>query len=260
VLFALTLVAPRVLLAAESSPNSEAVAADQLKQLNDQTIIGSRIFLDTEWDHLKEGAEKLTWTLGGLWGWHVNKYEDWAIRLKLPFAYDRSDEASGHANTTGLGDIELGTGTAFRLSNTWRTAGGIELHCDTASDPALAEQVWRLKPGWGIAHDFTDWFTLTFNVEYNHSIAERHNTTPHRYLELSLPSVIILPHDWSILGKYKTKGDFENGDRWTHSLNAGIAKRLSGAPFVLSADLEKPLNGGAKKFQVNFTMTYYFQK
>jgi hypothetical protein len=257
-LCAVRLVAADVLSAAEQSTNAEAT--EQLKQLNDQTIIGSRIFLDTEWDHLKDGAEKATWTLGVLWGWHLSEWQDWAVRLKAPIAYDRSDQASGHTNTAGLGDIELGTGTAFRLSNAWRTAGGIELHADTASDAALAEKVWRLKPGWGIAHDFTDWFTLTFNAEYNHSIAERGNTTPHRYLELSLPCVIILPNDWSILGKYKTKTDFENGGRCTHTLNGGAAKRLSSVPFVLSADLEKPLNGGAKKFQVNFTMTYYFQK
>jgi hypothetical protein len=77
---------------------------------------------------------------------------------------------------------------------------------------------------------------------------------------MALPGVIILPHDWSILGKYKTKTDFENGSRWTHTVNAGIAKRLANIPFVLSADVEKPLNGGAKKFQINITMTYYFQK
>lgn len=257
-LCAVTFVTANILGAAELSTDSDA--ADQLKQLNDQTIIGSRIFLDTEWDHLNNGAEKATWTLGALWGWHISKSQDWAVRLKLPIAYDRSDDTSGHTNTAGLGDVEFGTGTAFRLSKTWRTAAGIELHADTASDTALAEKVWRLKPGWGIAHDFTDWFTLTFNLEYNHSIAERHNTIPHRYLEMSLPGVIILPHDWSILGKYKTKTDFENGERWIHTLSGGIAKRLSNVPFVLSADLEKPLDGGSKRLQVTFTMTYYFQK
>ena len=257
-LCAIRLFTAQSLCGAELSTNSDA--AEQLKQLNDQTIIGSRIFLDTEWDHLNNGAEKATWTVGVLWGWHINKSQDWAVRLKIPTAYDRSDQASGYTNTAGLGDVELGTGTAFRLSNTSRTAGGIELHADTASDTALAERVWRLKPGWGIAHDFTNWFTLTFNAEYNHSIAERHDTTPHRFLEMSLPGVIILPEDWSIFGKYKTKTDFESGGRWTHTLTAGIAKRLSNVPFVLSADLEKPLNGGAKKLQVNVTMTYYFQK
>jgi hypothetical protein len=216
--------------------------------------------LDTEWDHFKGGAEEATWTLAGLWGWRVSEWQDWAIRLKLPFVYERSNEASGRADIGGLGDIEVGTGTAFRLDSTWRTGGGVELHADTASEPALAEKVWRLKSFWGIAHDFTDWFTLTFNAEYNHSIAEQHNVVPHRYLELSLPGVIILPYNWSIFAKYKTKIDFENDDRWIHTLDAGVAKRLPNVPVVLSATSEKPLNGGAKKFQANFTMTYYFEK
>jgi hypothetical protein len=259
-LVALTLVAPRVLLAAEDSTNSEAVATEQLKQLNDQTIIGSQIFLDTEWDHFKHGAEKATWTLGRLWGWRISECEDWAIRLKLPVVYDRGDEASGHVNTGGLGDIEIGTGTAFRLSKTWRTAGGIELHADTASDSALAEKVWRLKPGWGIAHDITEWFTLTFNVEYNYSIAEHHNVAAERDVEVTLPGTIILPDNWSMLAKYKLNVDFESGNRCTNTLTTGVAKRLSKVPVVLSVTLEKPLNGSAKKLEANFTMTYYFEK
>src|SRR5207253_3641167 len=143
--------------AAEVSSDSQAIAAEQLKQLNDQTIIESRILLDTEWDHFKHGAEKATWTLAGLWGWRVSECQDWAIRLRLPFAYERSDQASGLADIGGFGDLEVGTGTVFRLNNTWRTGGGIELHADTASDPGLAERARRLRPLWGIGPDFTDW-------------------------------------------------------------------------------------------------------
>jgi Putative MetA-pathway of phenol degradation len=259
-LFTLSLIAAGGLRAAEVPTNSGATAAEQLKQLNDQTIIGSRLLLDSEWDHFKQGAEKATWTLAGLWGRRISERQDWAIRLKLPFVYERGDEASGHADTGGIGDIEVGTATAFRLSNTWRTAGGIELHADTASDPALAENVWRLKSGWGIAHDVTNWFTLTFNAEYNHSIAEQHNVAPQRYLELSLPGVILLPHDWSTFAKYNAKIDFENGDRRTHTISAGIAKRLPNVPVVLSATLEKSLSVDAKKFQANVTIVYYFER
>ncbi|HMC32277.1 MAG TPA: hypothetical protein VKL99_15695 [Candidatus Angelobacter sp.] len=259
-LLTLSLIAAGVLPAAEVSIDSEATAAQQLKQLNDQTIIESRILLDTEWDHFNHGAEKGTWTLAGLWGWPVSEWQDWAIRLRLPFAYERSDHASGHADIGGFGDLEVGTGTAFRLNNTWRTGGGIELHADTASDPALAERVWRLKPVLGIAHDFTDWLTLTFNAEYDHTIAEQGNVPPQHYLQLSLPGTIIFPYYWSIFATYKGKIDFENGERWTHTVNAGIAKRLPNVPIVLSAILEKPLDGGAKKFQTNFTLTYYFER
>src|SRR5207249_11463269 len=135
-LVALVLAAAGVSPAAEtSSVDSATTAADQLKALNDRTIIQSRVWLDTEWDQFKEGAEKATWTLGGLWGWRVSERQDLALRLKVPFVYDRSDESSGHADIGGVGDIEVATGTAFRLSNPRRTGGGIELHTDTASNP-----------------------------------------------------------------------------------------------------------------------------
>ncbi len=255
----LILIAARRFPAAEpSSIDSATATAEQLKALNDRTIITSRVWLDTEWDQFKQGAEKATWTLGGLWGWRARDEQDWALRLKVPFVYHRSDEASGHADIGGMSDIEVATGTAFRVSDRWRTGGGIELHANTASNPALGDSMWRLKPFWGVARDVTDWLTLTFNADYNHSIAEEHNAPPQRYIELSLPASFILPHAWSIATNYKAKVDFESGESWTHTVDVGVAKRLSNVPVVLSAILEKPLNGGNKKFQVNFTMTYYF--
>ena len=256
----LLLLVSGTLVAVEPSPETTATAAEQLKQLNDQTIIQSRILLDTEWDQFKHGAEKARWTLGGLWGWRVSDRQDWAVRLKVPFVYDRSDEASGHADIGGLGDIEVAAGTAFRLGDRWRTGGGIELHTDTASNPALGDSVWRLHSGWSIARDVTDWFTLAPTAEYSHSITEEHNVAPQRYLELSLPAIFILPYDWSIDAKYKANINFENGERWTHTVNAGVAKRLSNVPVVLSATLEKQLDGGNKKLQANFTIVYFFER
>ena len=259
-LVTLALLGATRLPAAEPSPSPAAAAADQLKALNDQTIIQSSVWLDTEWDQFKHGAEEATWTLGGLWGSRVSDRQDWAVRLKVPVVYDRSDEASGHTDVGGLGDIEVATGTAFRLSNTWRTGGGIELHTDSASNPALGDSVWRLHSSWSIAHDVTNWLTLTPTAEYSHSIAEENNVSPQRYLELSLPVTFILPYDWSIGTRYKAKVDFENGDYWTHTLDVGVAKRLPNVPVVLSATLEKTFDGGNKKFQVNLTMTYYFER
>ena len=259
-LFVALILAAGRLLAAEVLSGSTESTADQLKQLNDRTIIGSYMSLDTEWDQFKHGAEKARWTAAGLWGWPVSDRQDWAVRLKLPVVYDRSDEASGHADIGGLGDLELGTGTAFRLNNGWRTGGGIELHGDTASSPALGDSAWRLHSFWAVARDVTDWLTLAPTAEYSHSIAEEHDVASQRYLELSLPITFILPYDWSIATRYKAKIDFENGDRWTYTVDLGVAKRLPSIPVVLSASLEKTFDGSDKKFQVNFTMTYYFER
>src|ERR1044071_2277519 len=252
VLVALLSIVGRVFPAEEPTSADSTTAADQLKALRDQTIIQSRVFIDTEWDQCDGGAEKAKWTLGGLWGWHVRDQQDWALRFKVPFVYNRGDGSSGHTDIGGIGEIEVAAGTAFSLDNTWRAGGGIELHADTASNPALGDSIWRLKPAWGIAHDFTNWLTVTFNAEYNQSIAEEHNAPPQRYTELSLPGTFILPQDWAISTDYKATVNFENGDRWTHTVDLGVAKRLSRTPIVLSATVEKQLNGSAKKFEVNF--------
>jgi hypothetical protein len=223
-LFTLLLIAPGSIAATEPSINP--TTADQLKQLNDQTIIRTYVSLDSGWDHFKDSAEKATFTLTGLWARAVSDSQDWGIRFRLPFSYQRTDQGSDDDAIGGVGDAEIGTGTAFRLNDTWRTGGGIELHADTASDNALAERVWRLKPGWGVAHDFSKWLTVNFNADYNHSIAERDDVRPHRYLELSLPATLIFPQAWSISAKYKAAIDFENGDRWSHLLTAGVAKHI----------------------------------
>ena len=257
-LVALVLLAYGSSLAVE--PVTVPTAAEQLKQLNDQTIISDRLSLGSDWSQFKHGAEKATWTITGLWGWRINDCQDWGVRFRLPFAYRRSDEASGHAEVGGFSDAELGAGTAFRLNDTWRTGGGIELHGDTASDRALAESVWRLKVGWGISHDLTHWLTLSPDINYNHSIVEKHDVRPQTYLELALPVTLILPDHWSVNGRYRATVDFENGDRWSQTISAGVAKRLSKVPVVLSASLEKPLAGSGKKFQVGITVVYYFQR
>ena len=159
--------------------------ADELKQLNDRTLLATHVSLESDWDEFKDGAERANWTFTGLRGWRVSDCQDWAIRFKLPFVYDRTTPGSDHRDTGGVGDVEFGTGTAFRLNDTWRIAGGVELHADTASDPSFAESVWRLKWGWGIAHDFTDWLSLSPNVKYNRSIAEENNVLPQSYLDMS---------------------------------------------------------------------------
>jgi hypothetical protein len=256
----LGLLAARVLPAAEQfSDDSPATVVDDFKALHDQTVIKSSVWLDTEWDQFEHGAEKAKWTLGGWWVWHICDQQDWAVRLKVPFVYDRSDQASGHADIGGLGDIEVATATAFRLSKTLRTGGGLELHADTASNPALGDNVWRLHTLWAVADDITAWLTLTPTVEYNHSVTEEHSVPPQRYLELSLPAIFILPYDWSMFSRYKVKIDFENRNHWTHTVNLGVAKRLPKVPLILNATLEKDCDGGKKKFQVNFIMTYYFE-
>src|SRR5437773_11012032 len=131
-------------LAAVEPPPNPAVA-DELKQLNDRTILNTYLSWESEWNQFKHVEEKAVWTLSGLWGWPASDWQDWGVRVKLPLAYHGSDQPSVHADVGGLGDGEIGAGTGFRLSRAWRTAGGIELYADTAFDSDIATKEMRLK-------------------------------------------------------------------------------------------------------------------
>src|SRR5207248_10564695 len=110
------------------------------------------------------------------------------------------------------------------------------------------------------AEDVTSWLSLSFSADCNGSIAENQDVVAQGYLELSLPATLIFPQHWSMSAKYKTALDFENGDRWIHTVTAGVAKRLSKVPIVISASFGKPLSSGAKKFQASLTIVYYFER
>jgi hypothetical protein len=39
--------------------------------------------------------------------------------------------------------------------------------------------------------------------------------------------------------RYKAKVDFEGVDRWNHTIDLAVAKRLSNIPIILSPNVEK---------------------
>lgn len=246
------------LRAAPMESDLSVTAGRELKELTDPTILQSRTWLDSEWNELDHGAGDGKFTLGGLYAWPISARQDWAVRLKLPVGWHDAGDLPGDSDEAGLGDIELATGTAFRLCETWRTAGGLELHGDTASDDALGDEVWRLKPFWSVAYDPANWITLTFTAEYNHSVEEQTGVAPQRYCELMAPMTILLSDQWSFSTQLKAKCDFEDGNRWTHTIQAGTSWRLTTMPLAFGLSLEKPLGGGEKEFQTNFGTTYFF--
>ncbi len=247
------------LLAAEPAGLSaqDQTIAEELKALQDQTILKRRLWLETEWNKYTDGSHNVEETLGGLWAWRLSANQDWAVRLKVPYEWHIAGDAAGDSNEQGLGDLKLATGTAFRLGKSCRTAGGLEMRMPTAHDD-LGDNVWRLQEFATVAWDVTPWLTLSPLAEYNQSIAEVHGAAPQHYLETYLPATFLLPHHWAINPRYEAKVNFENDNYVTQSAKLQIAKQLDNPPLGFAISLKKPFDGGPKQFQVNFIITYYF--
>src|SRR5436190_6898778 len=127
--------------------------SDELKLLKDPTILKSRVWVDYEWNAFERGAGDGEISLAGMWAWAVSSNQDWAVRVELPLDWHDAGEDVGDTSGAGFGDLELAAGTAFRMSKYWRTGGGVELHADSATNDAVGDGDWRLKPFWTVAWD-----------------------------------------------------------------------------------------------------------
>jgi hypothetical protein len=239
--------------------DSQQIGINNLKALEDPTILARRIWLDTEWSKFKDDSDTLEVTLGGLWSWRVSNAQEWAVRLKVPYTMNFAGDADDDYEDQALGDISFAAGTAFRLSKTWRTAVAIELRMPTGTNDTLSAKTWRLKEIGTVAWDATEWLTFSPSVEHNHSVAEQAGASPEHSMEVFLPTTLLLPDLWSVTAKYETKIDFENDNARTHSAKLQVAKRLKDRPLGFILSFKKPLEDESNKdFQVNFVSTYYF--
>jgi hypothetical protein len=233
----------------------------ELKGLSDPTILKRRVWLETEWDKYDGGTHGVEETLGGLWSWRLSPIQEWAVRLKVPYEWRIAN--NGRLSDQGLGDIKLATGTALRLSRSWRAAAGLELRMPTAADN-LGGHDWRLQELGVVAWDVTHWLTLSPSFEYNESVAEPDNARPQNYVDLYFAATVLLPHHWSVTPRYKADVDFEKNNRLVQSVRLQVAKQLNNAPLGFVLSIEKPfysdpINKGQKEFQINFMITYYIR-
>jgi hypothetical protein len=237
---------------------SELTTTDELKAQEDPTILKRRIWSDTEWNEYKDGSHDVLETVGRLWAWRVSDSQEWGVRLKVPFEFHTAGDAPGDSDSQGLEDIKLATGTAFRLSESWRTAAGVELRFPSAADD-LGDNVWRLQLFGAIGWDVTQKLTLSPSFEYNKSVAEKDGAAPQHFLEMFFPVIFVLPQRWSVTPRLEAKVDYENDDHWTRSAKFTVTKQLDQLPLGLSLSIKKPFDGSNKQFQMNFITTYYFR-
>ncbi|MFL6530780.1 MAG: hypothetical protein ACJ8KX_09950 [Chthoniobacterales bacterium] len=244
--------------APEGQTATGEVPEANLKELTDPTILTRRVWFEKEWNHFDDSTNVVEDTLGTLWAWRVGENQDWAVRLKLPVKYRFGSDTPGVADIFGLGDVKIATGTAFRLSKTWRIGGGLDLAMPTGRHE-LSDNAWRIQEFLAIAWDITPWLTLSPSVEYNQSIEEEDGYPEIHFLETFVPFTFTLPNKWAIAVGYENKTDFEIDNEVTHRGKILVAKELEHVPLSFALSAKRDFNGGSKDFQVNFVITWFFR-
>jgi hypothetical protein len=241
-------------IAGFSGANLEAA---DLKELNDPTVFIRRVWLETEWNKFTDGTSTVEETTGILWAWRVSENQDWAVRLKLPMKFRVGGDDPNIPDIGGLGDVKVATGTAFRLSKTFRVYTAFDLAMPTGRHD-LSDNVWRVQEIGALGWDITPWLTFSPSFEYNKSVAEEGSAQPVNFLETFFPFTIILPHKWAVAAGYENKTDFENNNYVTNRAKIAIAKELESIPLSFYLQAKRDFDSGEKQFQVNFVVTCYF--
>ncbi|HSI14849.1 MAG TPA: hypothetical protein VK961_22545 [Chthoniobacter sp.] len=244
--------------AAEQPTVTSEVPDSDLKELNDPTILSRRLWLETEWNKFRDHTNVVEETLGAQWGWRVSDNQDWAVRLKLPMKFRFGGDDPTLTDIGGLGDIKIATGTAFRLSKTFRIGLGADLAMPTGREE-LSDNFWRIQEFGAIGWDITSWLTFSPSVEYNQSFAEEHGIGRAHFLEAFVPLTFILPHKWAISVGYENKTDFENDNYVTHRAKLQVSKELENIPLSFSLSAKRDFDSGEKQVQVNFVISYFFR-
>ena len=166
---------------------------------------------------------------------------------------------AGDSDLNGLGDVNVATGTAFGLGESWRIGGRLDLRIPSGSEPDLSANVWRLQEMGVLAWDATKNLTLSPSFEHNESLAEEPGASPEHFLEVFFPATVGLPQRWSATAKYEAKVDFQNDNTWTHSGKLAMAKGLERVPLSFSLSITKAFDGGEKTFQIDFIAAWFFR-
>ena len=244
--------------AAQGGTSSDQVPAADLKEFNDPTVLTRRVWLETEWNKYTDGTSIVEETAGTLWVWRVSENQDWAVRVKLPVNFRVGSDDPNVPDLGGLGDVKVATGTAFRLSKTFRVGAGLDLQMPTGRDE-LSDNAWRIQgfgaSGWDIAR----WLTFSPSFEYNESVADDGIAQPSHFLETFVPFTFILLHNWAVTAGYENKTDFENDNYVTNRAKISIAKALESIPLRFYLQAKRDFDSGEKEFQVTFVVTCYFR-
>jgi hypothetical protein len=243
----------RDLRAADEAPVTSEVPGADLKELNDPTILTSRVWLETEWNRFEDDTSVIEHTFGSLWAWRISQNADWAVRLKLPVKYRIGGDLP---DIGGLGDVKVATGGAVRLSKNWRLGGGVDLEAPTGRRE-LSDNAWRIQEFVAIGWDIAPWLTFSPSLEYNQSLSTENNGDIHN-LEIFAPFTFVLANKWAVGAAYENKADFE-ADTDTHRGKVFVAKELETMPLAFALSAKRDFNGGPKEFQVNFVITYFFR-
>ena len=137
-----------------------------LKELNDPTILTSRVWFEKEWNHFEDGQQRHRGHVRRLLGVAGLAEADWAVRLKLPIKYRLGGDLP---DIGGFGDVKIATGGGRSAEQdlAYRRRRGFS-HADWSSRAQRQCMAHSGVPRHRVG--YRPWLTFSPSFEYNQSL------------------------------------------------------------------------------------------
>lgn len=207
-------------------------------QANDPTLLSPR--LQTQWEHEDRSGGDSTGKV------FVNLREAVLLNPNLAFGIQAEIPlqwaSEGGEDFSGLGDAEFRFGFVSRLSSKWRLGLGLNGRFDTASEAALGDGLFELRPIAALRWDASKQLNLGINVERTFTPSPKDQRTVET-LQIKLPIVVKLNHSWSGSVSYQPKWNLAKGDSRSDRLDLSATVVLGKSKHVaLTFGVEIPLS------------------
>lgn len=219
----------------------------------DPTLIASRVVSEASYESYDTGADnyKIENTLR--WGIPLREGLALGLQMLIPVKWNESPTS----DVFGMGDLEFRAGIVGRISPCLRYGIAVNAVTDTATDTALGDHAFILRPIAAVRWDATDRVTLGLNVEYNVTPLDEgvHDVSA---LELKFPVVFKITDKWSAAISYNPKWNYlDASDR--QRLEIGATRVWgSGNQYALSFGTEVPLTSESFEFKLAAGFSWYF--
>lgn len=222
---------------------------------HDPTLISRRLLTELTYEDLDRNRStiEIRWT--GRGAVPIGENLAFGIQGSVPL---KSYEAAAN-DQAGVGDLELRAGFVARASTTLRWGIALNAEFDTASDAALGDDVFELRPIFGIRWDARNWLNVGFNAEYSFTPGEE-GSGDVSALELKFPAAVKFNEDWSGAVSYKPKWSFAGHDDLRQRLALEVGRVWgAGRNYALTLGAELPLSPQDSNWKLVGGIAWYFK-
>jgi hypothetical protein len=221
----------------------------------DPTLLTPRLL--TQWEHqdLNDGNSNGKVFANIREAFLLSKSLAFGLQAEIPLNWA---ETAGQ-NFSGLGDLESRIGIVHRVSPSLRWGLGMNARFDTATESALGDGVFELRPLAALRWDATKSLNLGLQPEYTFTPSPKDGRNVESF-QLKLPVTFKLNSRLSALVSYQPKWNLANDDARSDRLevNANVLLGLH-KRYALTVGVEAPLSHDSLDWKGYVGLQWFFR-